>query len=156
MTTITKQNQQLNKTTQKIEDKIVKSTPDTKTQDLDTLSEVRSLAEKAYQAYMDAQRRVATAYRERAYQEEKAYEEIEGKANRECTEAIEKAFKIRDKAEQEAEMAYQEAREKAAQLCQQKIEQALSVRSRTVQEAWVISRETSERIWKIFKGDGSL
>jgi len=94
--------QQTKKTARKAEEQAGESIPvvsKTKTT-ADPLDEVLSQSERAYNAYLEAQRKVAAAYKQRERQEEKTYKEVEQQANNACDAAIEKALRVREKAEE--------------------------------------------------------
>ena len=88
------------------------------------LDEVMGQAEKAYAAYMEAERQVARIYKSNEVQVANAYRKAEEQANRACEEgvrqaleardeAIEQASEVREEAERQAREAYQKAREQA-------------------------------------------
>ena len=69
----------------------------------DNLDEMRSQAELAHTAYLEAQRKVARAYKARELQEVDAYKEIEQQAYKAFEEALQEALKAREKSERDAE-----------------------------------------------------
>lgn len=143
--------QETKKATGKAEQPPMESAPETLRKPADTLDESRAQAKIAYATYLKAQRKVATAYKEREQQEQTAYKETEQIANKDCDKAIEHAWRVREETEREAEKAYRKAIEKATQVYQESVAQALSVCRQTIEQGWQASRETSEQIWEIFQ-----
>ena len=103
---VTTVNQQLKKTDRKgeVQEKIA-SSQITESSVIDSLDDARRQAEMAYLTYLKAQNKVVTAYRDRERQEQNIYKAAELKANTIYEQAITKAIKTRDNAEQAAEQA---------------------------------------------------
>ena len=146
--------QETKKAVQKAEQPPMESAPQTIEKAADPLTEFRTQAEIAYAAYLKAQRKVATAYKEREQKEQIAYKGTEQIANEDCDKVIEQALRVREEEEREAEKACKIAKEKAAKVYQESVGQALGVCRQAIDQAWQASRETSEQIWRAFQGDG--
>ena len=125
------------------------------------LDEILSQAEKAYTAYMEAERRVAQAYHENEIQVAKAYKQAEqqaqrtfdeavGEAQRVREEAIAKALNARETALEMAEKAFREAKEQADKTCDEIITQALKARNDRMAKAWDTHQQAMLDAWKIF------
>ena len=84
MTSMNIEHQQNKTVVKKFEVQGVELAPEVSKTAADPLDEVLSQAEMAYTAYLEAQRKVALAYKHRERQEEKTYKEIERQANKAC------------------------------------------------------------------------
>jgi len=125
------------------------------------LGEILSQAEKAYMAYMEAERQVARAYHENEVQVAKAYKRAEQKAQRTYDEAVIDALRIREEtatkaldayreALEMAEAAFGEAKEQADKTCDEIIVKALKAREDAMAEAWDTCQQAMLSTWKIF------
>ena len=117
---------------------------------MEPMADLLARAESAYTTYMEAQKKVARAYRGHELQHDSAYTEAERQANAVCNEEIEKALKVCEQAEQQAENAHREAIEQAKRNYEDSVRQALRVRQETVEHAWASRNGAIERAWKIF------
>lgn len=126
-------------------------TPQVSEEVKDPLNELMNQAQAAYGSYLQAQRKVATAYQHAQYEGEKAYKETEAQAANLCAETMEKALQAREKAEREAEEQYKETRGRAGQAYQDSATEALRVRKETVEKAWEATKGNSDKIWTIFQ-----
>jgi molecular chaperone GrpE (heat shock protein) len=119
----------------------------------DSLDELMSQAQGAYESYLQAQKKVALAYQERQHRVEESFKEIEEHAAKLCAVAIDEAVRSLEKAEQEAEGTYKKAKLSAMQAYQDSLDEALRIRGDTVELAWEEAKRNSERIWKVFQGE---
>lgn len=126
-----------------------------------TLDEALGLAERAYVAYLEAQRLVANAYRAneqriaQAYQKaerqaQNAYNESVRQALKARDEAVTQALKARDEAITQAEKAYRKATEEAEKACEASIEVAWRKREETIEQALQLQKQTMEQTWNIY------
>jgi hypothetical protein len=99
--TITK-NTQTRKVVGKDVEETVELPSEVPQEDRDTLNELMKQAQTAYESYLQAQRKVATAYQERQRRVEESFKDIEEHAAKICAVAIEKASRALEKAEQDA------------------------------------------------------
>jgi galactokinase/mevalonate kinase-like predicted kinase len=153
MATTMIKNQQSRKGAGKDTPQTVELTPEILEDVRDPLDELMSQAQAAYVSYLQAQKKVASAYQERQRQVEKSYKAIEDRASKICAEAIEKATRALEKADQEAEEAYQKAKARAEQTYQDGVNESLRIREETIENAWEESKRNSDRIWKMFQGE---
>ena len=133
--------------------KNLQSTREVSETTVDPINDLRAQAELAYNTYLEAQRKVARAYREFEQKEVNAHRQAAVQASNSCDRAIQQSMRIREKAEWEAEETYREAREKVAKAYKESVAQALRVCWKTIEQAWERSTEVSDRVWKIFQGD---
>jgi vacuolar-type H+-ATPase subunit H len=122
-------------------------------EDRDSLDELMTQAQAAYDSYLQAQRKVALAYQEQRRRIEESFKEIEEHADRLCAVAIERANRSLEKAEQEAEEMYKKAKVSARQVYQDSLTEALRIRRDSVGQAWEEARRNSEKISKVFQGE---
>ena len=115
--------------------------------------EMQARARMAYHSYLEAQRDVANAYRERDGQDQETFKGVEREAYKNYEKVIEKALRNREKAEQDADEACKRAKEKAAQVYEENVKQALKDCKDTIEAAWRVSRETSEQMWTLFQAE---
>ena len=138
------------------------------TQGTEILTEVRSRAQQAYQAYMDAQKEVGGAYRANELQTQEAYKEREVQADKLCEQALELARSARDEARRRTALVYQtaievaqkaqqeanEAYEKALQVLDneydERAKEALQERATSIAEEWKAHTIRLERAWKVY------
>jgi hypothetical protein len=92
------------------------------------LDEVMLQAEKAYAAYMDAERQVAKAYHENAL--------TKALQNREA--AVKRADEAFKSAEELARAAYEAAVQEVQKKREENIEKAWKIRDQTIEQAWQI------------------
>jgi hypothetical protein len=116
------------------------------------LEDLRKQAEEAYSSYLDAQRKMARAYRVTERNQVTGYKQAEDKANKICDETIEKAIVSRLQSEHEARDAYEKAIENAARTFKENVEQALKVCRQTIEHEWQAADELTGRMWEIFQG----
>ena len=116
------------------------------------LEDLRKQAEMAYTTYLDAQRKVANAYRERERAEVVLYKETEREANRACDQAIEAAASVRSAAQRRAREEYEKALETAESTYQQRVAEALYACRESIDRQWQAANELSEQTWNIFQG----
>lgn len=152
MATTMTRNQQARKMTSKVAGSAAEFDAEIPEEGKEPLKKLMSEAQAAYVSYLQAQRKVATAYQERRRLGEQEFKEIEERAAAACAQAIEEASQALLRAEQEAEAAYKEARRRAEQAYQQGILAALAARKEAVDKAWAESSGASEAIWRIFQG----
>jgi len=103
----------------------------------------------AYRAYLEGRKGLALAFKEREYRDQEAYKDAERRYHL-CDEAIEKAMRLREKAELDASDAYKEdvdkAFDKASQAHKDKTKQALLECKRRVVDAWKTSTEAASEM----------
>ena len=132
------------------------------------LSDVLGKAQKAYSAYLEAQREVAKAYKVNELQLERGYKETAQKADRDCENAINVALRAREEAERraeevfakvvaqarqaekEAEEVYQRALEQSRTECESSVNEAMKIRDAAIDNAWELRTRTVDRAWMIF------
>jgi hypothetical protein len=114
------------------------------------LHDVLGQAEKAYAAYMDAEKQVSMIYRENESQLAAAYRKAEEQATLHCEENIRQAIKVRDEAEQKARATYLQLKEQAEKTCEETIARVLVSRNETISKAWEIHQESMEQAWTIY------
>jgi vacuolar-type H+-ATPase subunit H len=134
---------------------MLEAAPELSVRPSNPLEDLRKQAEVAYNSYVDAQRKMARAYRVTERSEVANYKEAEERANKVCDEAIQKAPLIRSQSEHDAREAYEKAVENAAKAFEETVEQALKVCRQTIQQEWQAANELSERMWDIFQGKAS-
>ena len=148
-----KRNEQVKKVFGDTEEQAVISTTEASEPVADPLAELLGRAERAYAAFLEAQREVARAYKGQEKQAEAAYRKAEQRANEACEAAMEQVLKARLQAEQGAEEAYRRARDEAAAVYQESVRQVLRDRKETMEQAWETSKQAVEQSWKIFQGN---
>ena len=116
------------------------------------LEDLRKQAEEAYNSYLDAQRKMARAYRVTERNQVTNFKQAEEKANKICDEAIEKAIVSRLESEHEAREEYEKVIENAAKTFKETVEQALKVCRQTIDHEWQAADELTGRMWDIFQG----
>ena len=121
--------------------------------------ETKTAVKPAYRNYLEARKGLAEAFRGRALRDQEACKDAEQRYQL-CEEAIEKAMKVREKAELNALEAYREelnkAVEKASQEYKGKMKQALIECKQNVMEAWKSSMENSVRMKGIFEEERNI
>ena len=153
MATTMIKNQQARKVVGKDDEQMVDLPTEATTQEGDSLDELMSQAQNAYESYLQAQKKEALAYQGRQRRVEESFKETEEHAAKLCAVAIEKATRSLEKAEQEAEGTYKKAKLSAAQTYQDSLNEALRIRTEAVEQAWEEARRNSEKIWKVFQGE---
>jgi len=117
---------------------------------VEPLEEILGRAEKAYTAYIDAQKEVARAYKRNEVQFDKAFITAGDRANAVYTEALQKAAREREMAEKAAEDAYRKAMEQAKSTYESNAQQALKARDEAVLQAWNARKQAIDVAWKVF------
>jgi len=99
-----------------------------------------------YRAYLEGRRALALAFKEREYQDQEAYKDAERRYHL-CEEAIEKALRTREKAEEDASDTYSDdidkAVDRASQTYKDKVRQTLIECKQRVMDVWKSSSENS-------------
>ena len=120
---------------------------------------VKEAIPPAYRSYLEARKGLAEAFKGRERQDQEAYRDAERRYQL-CEEAIEKAMKVREKAELDALDAYREAVgtavDKASQVYKDKMKQARIECKQRVTDAWRSSMETSARMTGVFEEDRNM
>ena len=132
------------------------------------LSDVLGKAQRAYSAYLEAQKEVAKAYKVNELQLERAYREAERHADEECQNTIAELLADREESEQQAEETFRNAVEQARQMekdaqeaysqtldqvrenCEANVNEALKTRDAANAKAWELRSRTVDRAWAIF------
>ncbi len=132
------------------------------------LSDVLGKAQRAYVAYLEAQKEVAKAYKVNEIQLEKAFREAERIADKACQEAIaeliadrqdseqraeQKLWNTVDQArqmEQDAEAEYKQTMDQVRTELQECINEAMRTRDDAIARAWEMRSKTVDRAWAIF------
>jgi hypothetical protein len=100
----------------------------------------------AYRTYLEGRKGLAQAFKEREYRDQEAYKDVERRYHL-CQEAIDKAVRMREKAELDASDTYREdvdrVFDKASQSYKDKTRQALIECKQKVMDAWRSSTEAS-------------
>lgn len=121
--------------------------------------ETKTAVKPAYRNYLEARKGLAEAFRGRSLRDQEACKDAERRYQL-CEEAIEKAMKVREKAELDALEAYREelnkAVEKASQEYKGRMKQALIECKQHVLEAWKSSMENSTRMKGIFEEERNI
>ena len=146
---------EVKKTAGKVQKPAAQNVAEAPAKGINPLEELRKQAEMAYNSYQGAQRKVASAYRQREQEEVKAYKFIEQEANDGCDEAIRKALAVRVESERNARDAYEKALEKAGKVYEGTVAESLKVSRNKIEQQWLVTREFSDQIWNIFQGDGA-
>jgi hypothetical protein len=120
---------------------------------VEPLEEILGRAEKAYTAYIDAQKEVGRAYKRNEVQFDRSFAASGEKANASCTEAIQKAARDREMAEKAAEEAMRKAVEQAKTAYEATVQQALKARDEAVSNAWNARKQAIDSAWKVFGKD---
>ncbi len=132
------------------------------------LSDVLGKAQKAYSAYLEAQKEVAKAYKVNELQLERSYREAQRIAEKACQDAINEALNEREEdehnaeellrktidqarqMEKEAEESYSKMIDQSRENCEANVSEALQTRDETVNKAWELRSRTVDRAWTIF------
>lgn len=113
----------------------------------------------AYLDYLQARKGLATAFRGRQLYDKQAYDDSQ-RCYQSYEQAIENAFKTRQKAEREALAIYRSAVdsavEKAAQEYRERMREASSQCKKTTDDSWKASMQTSGAMADIFNNDQTL
>ncbi len=113
----------------------------------------------AYLSYLHARRGLATAFRGRQLYDKQAYDDSQ-RCYESYEQAVENAFKTRQKAEREALAVYRSAVdsavERAAQEYRERMRQASAQCKQTTDDAWKASMQTSGAMAEIFNNDQTL
>ena len=136
----------------KVQKEMSEVVPELYTRSTNPLEDLRKQAEEAYNGYLDAQRKMARAYRVTERNQVTNYKQAEEKANKICDEAIERAIANRLDSENEAREEYEKAIENAARTFKETVEQALKVCRQTIEHEWQAADEITGRMWDIFQG----
>jgi len=107
-------------------------------------------AQKAYSAYLDAQKEIWVAYRETEQQTEETYIKAEAGAYAVLNSTLETAAQTQKLAEKQAEDAYQAAKEQARMAYEQVSQQAMNEFNSTVKQAWEKRKAALAQAWSIF------
>ena len=145
---------ELRKAGGKVQKPSAQNTNESSTKGMNPIEELRRQAEMAYTTYQGAQRKVASAYRQREQEEVKVYKLAEQEANRVCDEEIGKALEARTLAERNARESYEKTLEKAKSAYEESVIVALRTCRETIEQRWQVAREFSDQIWSIFQGSG--
>jgi len=117
---------------------------------VEPLEEILSRAEKAYTAYIEAQKEVARAYKRNEVQFDRAFVAASDRANAVYAEALQRAAREREMAEKAAEDAYRKALEQAKSAYESSVQQALKARDEAVLQAWNARKQAIDVAWKVF------
>jgi len=109
-------------------------------------SDVLGQAEKAYNAYMEAERQVARMYKENEYQLDEAYKAAERRINKAFDQSMAQALITRDEALQKDPLSYQQA----IDIYDEAIKQALTTFKDAMEKAWKVRSDTIEQAWNIY------
>lgn len=113
----------------------------------------------AYLSYLHARKGLATAFRGRQLFDKQAYDDSQ-RCYQSYEQAVEDAFKTRQKAERDALAVYRSAVdsavEKAAQEYRERMRQASAQCKNTTDDAWKASMQTSGAMAEIFNNDQTL
>lgn len=112
--------------------------------------EFLSRAQKAYTAYIDAQKEMWVAYRATERRAEDEYVRAEKSAGALRDGLLEQALSQREKAERESEEAYARAKELSKNDYEGSVKQALSTYTKNIEQAWALRAQALEQAWKIF------
>lgn len=125
------------------------------------LDEFLGRTQKAYAAYLEAQRDVWRAFQETAERAEGSFEKEKEEASKTRDEVIGRALASRRQAGDEAERVfaeaiqaardtYQKSREQAEKACEDNVGQAIAAYEQVVNRAWEMRKGAFERAWSIF------
>jgi len=117
---------------------------------VEPLEEILGRAEKAYTAYIDAQKEVARAYKRNEVQFDKAFVAAGDRASAAYAEALQKAARERGLTEKAAEDAYRKALEQAKTAYESSVQQALKARDEAILQAWNARKQAIDVAWKVF------
>jgi len=117
--------------------------------------EIKTALGPTYQAYLEARKSLARAFRGRELRDQEAYRDAERRYEL-CDEAIEKAMGIRENAEQDASNTYREdvdkIVDKASRAYKDRTKQALIECKQRVMDAWRSSADTSTQMTSVCEG----
>jgi len=116
------------------------------------IEELRNQAQLADNAYLEAQKQVAKAYKQREREELNTYKEGEHQAQQNYDMAVQKALEVRAEKERKALDGYIEAKDQAAKEYEYSVTEALRTCRSAIDRQWETSREVSDQIWDIYQG----
>ncbi|RJQ40117.1 MAG: hypothetical protein C4555_02120 [Dehalococcoidia bacterium] len=102
------------------------------------LDKILSQAERAYAAYLEAQREVAQAYHENEIQVNQAYRRDEEKIHKTYHQVMREALRVREASIEEAQEVLRETEEKINNRYKEVIAQALEAREDVIDKAWAV------------------
>ncbi len=128
---------------------------------MDSLEGMLEQAERARAAFLEAERQLATVYRQKDIEVAQEYSNTEEHAQIACDQAIEQAVRARDadiakavkaqcEALQQTADNLRQAREAADRICQEQISKAVTNRRAAISEAHQVRDKTIEQAWVVY------
>ena len=107
-------------------------------------------AQKAYSAYLDAQKDIWVAYRETEQQTEGDFIKAETAAYAALDASLNMSVQTQKATEKQAEEAYLRAKEQSKVAYEQSAQQAMELFNSAIKQAWEMRKSALEQAWSIF------